>query len=255
MSLLMPETADHDLLELLTGAPFRAPYLAEVLDWITRAARDDHERGRSRSESLPGEVVRRLEAYSRTFELGARELAERMADARSALAAVVHHHYVGLLLKDSPDDHRHGQVVSGASLRRLATAVGRGRAISGGRATVVIVHGPASTSVYRPVSRDHAHHLKLSARKDKEGAARLAETVTAILARHVRMADWSDPVGGGVEVEARSHLVAVSWRSTHDDARSWIDDGTRDLCIAALNHRGHTVTVSADGTLRIHPPL
>lgn len=97
--LVVPEseTDANTLLDLLTNAPFSVPYLGQTVDWIHRSVQQDAEL-RHLPLGVAAEALQRLNAYAAGSGPGAGELAQRLADARHAVTAVRHDHYIGMAI-------------------------------------------------------------------------------------------------------------------------------------------------------------
>lgn len=198
-SPVMSEVDTSNLLSLLRSAPFSAPYLGETIDWIRRSVRQEVDRARSPLD-VEAEALRRVEAYAAGRGLGAAELGRRLADARHALEAVRHDHYLRLTVGQGAGGGT-AQVSRRAELLKLATAVGSARVAVGPTGAVVITSVGSGSTVFRPVSPEVAHRMRGVARGRKEATVRRSAAVRELLAQHVRMADWSDPWTVGVVVD------------------------------------------------------
>lgn len=250
-SPVMSEVDTSNLLSLLRSTPFSAPYLGETIDWIRRSVRQEVDRARSPLD-VEAEALRRVEAYAAGRGLGAAELGRRLSDARHALEAVRHDHYLRLTVGRGAGGGA-AQVSRRAELLKLATAVGSARVAVGPTGAVVITSVTSGSTVFRPVSPEVAHQMRGVARERKEATARRSAAVRELLAQHVRMADWGDPRAVGVVVDGRGATVAVSWWESHaaGGPSLWVEGGVRLLCAALLADRGYTVVLAGDGTLHI----
>ncbi|MCM2430919.1 hypothetical protein [Streptomyces sp. RKAG337] len=247
----MSPTDAHTLLSLLRGAPFSAPYLGETIDWIRRSVRHEVEQAPFPLD-LEDETLRRLEAYAGGTEPGAAELAQRLADVRHAVATVRHEHYTALVIGQSSRSPA-ARVSRGSDVLKLATAVGRARVTAGPTGAIVIAAGHSGSTVFRPITSESAHRLRNAARERKEESVRRAVAIRQLLAKHVRMADWSDPSTAGVVVDSPDETVSVSWWDSEPigGPGPWDEGGVRPLCLALLSGRGYTVTLAADGSLSV----
>lgn len=250
-STVMSEIDANSLLSLLRSAPFSAPYLGETIDWIRRSVQQEAEHGRG-SLDVDTEALRRLDAYATDLGPGAAELGRRLSDARHALEAVRHDHYLRLMVGQGASGGT-AQVSRRAELLKLATAVGSSRVAAGPTGAIVITSVGSGSTVFRPVSPEVAHQLRGVAREHKEATVRRSAAVRALLAQHVRMADWSDPQTVGVVVDSSDTTVTVSWWESHvtGGPSLWVEGGVRLLCAALLSDRGYTVTLAFDGALHI----
>ena len=246
-SAIMSDTHTRTLLQLLRQAPYSAPYLLQTIDWIERSVHATADR--LPHDGLEGVVLERLEAYAGSGQPGAQELTERLADARHALALVLHDQYVGLAAGQPLSA---GQIARRQDVLKLAVAVGRTRACSGLGGAVVIT-SPSGGMVFQPVEAHEAHRIRTAARQVREQAQRRITEVRRLLADHVRMADWSDPHTAGVTVDSNGGGVIVSWWDSASSLRPnpWIEGGVRQLCHALLAHHGYTVTLARDEALEV----
>lgn len=229
------------LVQLVRGAPYAAPYLRETIDWIERSAQSDPD-GMSAAQRL-------VEDYAAGAGPGARELAERLADARHALAVVRQDHYAVLAAGQAPPAIG---VTRRAHVLRVAVAAGRAR-VSAGTDGAVTVATPPGRVTYRPVEAEEAHRIRITARRSQEAAQKRAAAVRDLLSRHVRMADWSAPEPEGVTVETTGGRVSVTWWSADPIApvSPWVQGGERELCEALLQHRGYAVRLASDGAVEV----
>ncbi|WP_030230642.1 hypothetical protein [Streptomyces sp. NRRL S-350] len=250
-SPVMSETDANSLLSLLRSAPFSAPYLGETIDRIRRSMQKEAEQARG-SFDVDVEALRRLDAYVTGLGPGAAELGRRLSDARHALEAVRHDHYLWLTVGQGASGGT-AQVSRRAELLKLATAVGSSRVAAGPTGAIVITSVGSGSTVFRPVSPEVAHQLRGAARERKEATVRRTTAIRDLLAQHVRMVDWSDPQAVGVVVDGSDTTVTVSWWESHvaGGPNLWTEGGVRLLCTALLADRGYTVTLAGDGTLRI----
>ncbi|WP_327378681.1 hypothetical protein OG393_32725 (plasmid) [Streptomyces sp. NBC_01216] len=250
-SPVMPETDANSLLGLLRSAPFSAPYLGEIIDWIRRSVHQEAEEGRG-SYDVDAEALRRLDAYATGLGPGAAELGRRLSDARHALEAVQHDHYLRLAVGQGADGST-ARVSRRSELLKLATAVGSSRVAAGPTGAIVITSAGSGSTVFRPVDPEVAHQLRGAARERKEATVRRAAAVRDLLAQHVRMVDWSDPQAVGVVVESSDTTVTMSWWESHVAVGPslWVEGGVRLLCAALLADRGYAVAMAGDGALHV----
>ncbi|MGP3690795.1 hypothetical protein ACTVZO_40015 [Streptomyces sp. IBSNAI002] len=251
--LVVPEseTDANTLLDLLTNAPFSVPYLGQTVDWIHRSVQQDAEL-RHLPLGVAAEALQRLNAYAAGSGSGAGELAQRLADARHAVTAVRHDHYIGMAIGQG-DSSGAARIHRGAEVRKVAAAVGRSRVVAGPTGTVVVTGRTSGNMAFRPVSPELAHQVKIAAREREGEAVRRSRAVRRVLAQHVRMVDWSEPATVGVVVDSRHETVSVSWweSQTIDGSSLWIEGGVRLLCTAVLSDQGYAVTLAPNGTLHV----
>ncbi|MFC7992154.1 hypothetical protein ACFUV2_22870 [Streptomyces pilosus] len=231
------ESEAQEFLELLEGAPFTAPYTAQVIDWLIRDSTVH-----APDASPAARAVAALWRYAAGHDLGAGEIAERVRDVAHAMSLVADEHYAA---DPSP---RRPRPVRGRSVRKLCVAAGRRRSMAGPGRTVVIAQGTHGHTVYRPVAP--------SASPDRAGETLRREVLT-VLAAHVHLADRRTFQGSGVLVECRHESVEVTWWSPDLEAEpdhhhpAWSAGGVRLLCSALLRGEGMKATVQPNGALLV----
>ncbi|MBV9024501.1 MAG: hypothetical protein JO362_12095 [Streptomycetaceae bacterium] len=244
-SAVMSATHAQSLLHLLRQAPYCAPYLLQTIDWIERSVHTTA--GRPPHGGLEDTVLDRLEEYAASGQPGARELTERLTDARHALALVRHDHYVTLSAGQTLNT---GQIAHRTHVLKLAVAVGRTRVCSGPDGTVVITR-PSGSTAFQPVDAQEAHRIRTAAQQRREHIQQRITDIRQLLATHVRMAHWTAPQTAGVTVGSSGGAVTVSWWASAPwlGPGPWIEGGVRQLCHALLAHHGYTVTLTPDEAL------
>nr|BEK71347.1 hypothetical protein KPHV_85740 [Kitasatospora purpeofusca] len=197
---------DALVLSLLDGAPS----MPESLDsryWEIR---------KTTGPEGPAAVLAALEELAARGESPSEEqLAARMADARLAVEAVGHDHYISAP-STTPSTEGGRIALDQVDLRRRVFALGRDHVDTRPDGSLTLRYRGGGTSTYHPVSTDELEQFMDGNRRRTEEVAALGERVRAVLrqaAPAVAVASRRAPFASGVDVHVGGGAVSVFWWS------------------------------------------